>query len=191
MTFWGDSGGYGQDMPVSQLTITAATYQDESDALADYEAAKELYAEWNIAESYDAAVITKDEDGRVRIVRRHEQPVVHAGGAGLLIGLAVGAVVALFPAVTLGGGLLAGAVGGALIGAVTGHVVAGMSRTDLKDLGETLDENTSGLVIVASEDVSFRLDGSLSHCARQVVRHLNHDGDRLKKDIRRAMSAAV
>ncbi|MFI9561741.1 DUF1269 domain-containing protein [Nonomuraea endophytica] len=177
-------------MPVSQLTVIAATYQDESDAVADYAAAKELYSEWNIADSYDAAVLAKDEDGRVRIVRRHEQPAVHAGGAGLLIGLAVGAVVALFPAVTLGGGLLAGAVGGALIGAITGHVVAGMSRADLKDLGETLDDCTCGLVIVASEDVSLRLDGALSHCDGQVVRDLTHDSDRLKEDIERAMAEA-
>ena len=56
------------------------------------------------------------------------------------VGLATGLVIALFPAAAIGGGLLAGTTaGGAVLGAVAGHAAAGMSRDDLKELGEELD----------------------------------------------------
>ena len=36
------------------------------------------------------------------------------------------------------------AIGGAVLGAVAGHAAAGMSRKDLKELGEELDEGQAG-----------------------------------------------
>ncbi|GAB3665860.1 hypothetical protein GCM10027589_30690 [Actinocorallia lasiicapitis] len=178
-------------MAETPLTIIAATYDAESDAIADYDAAKELYSEWNIADSYDAAVIEKDPDGHVKILQRHEQPTLQAGGTGMFVGLALGAIAALFPAVGLGGGLLAGAAGGAIVGAITGHVVAGISRSDLKDLGKALNEGTWGMVIVASSDVSVRLDGALSHANHLVNRNLACDSKRLTQDVQQAISDAV
>jgi hypothetical protein len=66
------------------------------------------------------------------------------------VGLANGLVVALFPFAAVGGGLLAGTTaGGAILGAVAGHAAAGMSRNDLKDLGERLDAGQAGHVVVA------------------------------------------
>src|SRR5215207_4999839 len=56
--------------------------------------------------------------------------------------------VALFPFAAVGGGLLAGTTaGGAILGAVAGHAAAGMSRHDLKELGEHLDAGQAGLVV--------------------------------------------
>jgi uncharacterized membrane protein len=54
----------------------------------------------------------------------------------------------LFPAVAIGAGLVAGGAGGAGLGALAGHAAAGISRADLKDLGELLDEGQSGLLVV-------------------------------------------
>jgi hypothetical protein len=71
-----------------------------------------------VIDTYDAAVVTKDDSGKVRIVKKVEEPTRHGAVAGLVVGLAVGALVALFPAVAIGAGLAVGGATGATIGAV-------------------------------------------------------------------------
>ena len=82
--------------------------------------------------------------GKVKIVKKHE--TARPGSAGCSdggVGLATGLVIALFPAAAIGGGLLlATGGGGAVLGAVAGHAAAGMSRGDLKELGEQLDKGS-------------------------------------------------
>ena len=76
-------------------------------------------------------------------------------GAG--IGLATGLVVALFPFAAVGAGLLVGTTaGGAILGSLSRHAAAGMSRHDLKELGEHLDAGQAGLVVVAVSDMGAR-----------------------------------
>ena len=86
----------------------------------------------------------------------------------MVVGLAVGALAALFPAITLGAGLLAGSVIGASVGAIAGHVVGGMKRSDLKDLGELLDQGTSGLLVVAATDVEARVNAAITRAKKRV-----------------------
>lgn len=50
-------------------------------------------------DDFDAAVVAKDDEGKVGIVKNHEQPTRHGAVRGLGWGLAAGAVAALFPAV--------------------------------------------------------------------------------------------
>ena len=45
-----------------------------------------------------------------------------------------------------------------MIGFVAGHAAAGMSRRDLKEIGEHLDPGQAGLVVVAVSDSSFPAD---------------------------------
>ena len=91
----------------------------------------------------------KQDDGKVKIVNKHEQSTRKGGWKGAGWGLATGAVLALFPAAAIGGGLIAVTTGGgAAIGAIAGHVSKGMTRGDLKDLGERLDAD----VKAAEED---------------------------------------
>jgi hypothetical protein len=72
-------------------------------------------------DGYDAAVIERREDGKVKIVKKHETPTRVGGVLGGGVGLATGLVVALFPFAAVGGGLLAGTTaGGAILGAVAG-----------------------------------------------------------------------
>ena len=74
------------------------------------------------------------------------------------VGLATGLVIALFPAAAIGGGLLAATTtGGAVLGAVAGHAAGGMSRHDLKELGEQLDSGTVGLVVVGVSDMGAKI----------------------------------
>ena len=146
-------------MALDTFVVLAASYDSEDAAVADYDAVHDIYVESGLIDTYDAAVISRHDDGKVKIVKKHEQPTRQGAWGGLGIGLVGGALVALFPAVGIGAGLLWGGAGGAGLGALAGHVAAGMSRSDLKDLGELLDEGQSGLVVVAATDVEERVRG--------------------------------
>ena len=111
-------------MALDTFTLIASQYALEEDALEDYDAVRAAYEDLGIIDTYDAAVVTKGPDGKVRIVERIEEPTRHGAIAGLAVGLAVGALVALFPAVALGAGLAIGGASGAALGATAGHVVA-------------------------------------------------------------------
>jgi uncharacterized membrane protein len=165
------------------FTLIASQYALEEDALADYDAVREVYMELDIIDTYDAAVITKDSDGRVRIVKKVEEPTRQGAMGGLAVGLAVGALVALFPAVAIGAGLAIGGASGAVLGATAGHVAAGMSRSDLKDLGELLDTGTSGLVVVAATDVEARVEAAIQRGKDVAKKQVQLDADGLKADI--------
>jgi uncharacterized membrane protein len=100
----------------------------------------------------------------------------------------VGAAITLFPAagISLAIGLLEGAVGGTVIGAVAGHVSGGMKRSDLKDLGELLDDGTSGLVVVAATDLEAKVDAAITRAKKRATADLQADTDALKQEIERA-----
>jgi uncharacterized membrane protein len=53
---------------------------------------KALYHEIRTSHDFDAAVISRDEDGKVNVVKKHEQPTRHGAAHGPGWGLAVGAV---------------------------------------------------------------------------------------------------
>src|ERR687890_1362166 len=107
------------------MFMYAGEYDNVDDAKADLGALKELHRE-HIVGTFDAAVITKDGKGKVKIVDKTEKPTQHGGWAGLAVGAAVGVI---FPPSLLVSGL-AGAGAGALIGYLEG----GMSRSDLKEI---------------------------------------------------------
>ena len=50
------------------LFVLAAAYGDVDAAVADYEAVKALYREIETSHDFDAAVIAKDEGGKIRIL---------------------------------------------------------------------------------------------------------------------------
>lgn len=170
-------------MPMDTFLLIAAQYDSQDAAIADYDAVKDFYHESDLIDTFDAAVITKDADGKVRIVKRHEQPTRDAAKGGLGVGLAVGALVALFPAVGLGAGLLLGGAAGAGVGAVAGHAAAGLSRSDLKELGELLDAGQSGFLLVAASDLQDKLEKAIKRADKQVSKELRADPDAVSAEL--------
>jgi uncharacterized membrane protein len=121
--------------------------------------------------------------GRTRIVKKHETPTRVGGVLGGGVGLATGLVVALFPFAAVGGGLLAGTTaGGAILGAVAGHAAAGMSRNDLKELGEHLDAGQAGLVVVAVSDMGAKVERAMKGAAKIQQKQLQADAAELERD---------
>jgi len=164
------------------FTVFAASYDALGAAEADFQAVHEFYMVSGLLGTYDAAVITRDEAGKVTIVVKHEPPTQSAW-RGLGIGLAGGALVALFPAVSTGARPLLDAAGGAGLGALAGHVSAGLGRANLKELGEVLDHGRSGLVVVAAEDAADRVRHFIRHASQLTGKPLRADETAVAEDI--------
>ncbi len=168
------------------LYVIAAAYDDVDAAVADYEAVKALYREVKSSHDFDASVVAKDEEGKVHIVKKHEQPTRHGAAVGLGWGLATGVAAALFPPVAIG---IAGAgAGGATIGAVVGHATGGMSRGDLKDMGETLDAGQAGLIVVYETNLADQIAASIKAANRMVSRATDLAADQLAEDMKKAQA---
>jgi uncharacterized membrane protein len=76
------------------VLVLAAACDNVADAEADYEAVKALYYDVKTSHDFDAAVILRDEKGKVRVVKKHERPTRHGAAVGMGWGLAVGAACA-------------------------------------------------------------------------------------------------
>ena len=175
-------------MAVDTFLAYAGVYDDVADAEADYQLVKDLHTEAGLIDAYDAAVIERRSDGKTKIVKKHETPTRVGGVLGGGIGLATGLVVVLFPFAAVGGGLLAGtAAGGAILGAVAGHAAAGMSRHDLKELGEQLDAGQAGLVVVAVSDMGAKVEDAMQRAAKLERKQMEADSAQIEHD---AASAA-
>jgi uncharacterized membrane protein len=174
-------------MAFDTLIVLAGVYPDLPSAETDYDLVKELHTKEGLMDAYDAAVIHRREDGKVRITRKHETPTRVGGVLGGGAGLATGLVVALFPFAAVGGGLLAvSSAAGAILGAVAGHAAAGMSRDDLKELGESLDSGEAGLVVVGMMDLEARIEESMRHAEKVEKKRLQADVQDLERDAKNA-----
>jgi len=170
-------------MAIDTLMVYAGVYENVADAEADYQVVKELHTEAGLIDGYDAAVIERRADGKTKIVKKHETPTRVGGVLGGGVGLATGLVVALFPFAAVGGGLLAATTGGgALLGALAGHAAAGMSRGDLKELGETLDTGQAGLVVVAVSDMGAKVERAMKRAEKLQQKQLKADAAEIERD---------
>jgi uncharacterized membrane protein len=168
------------------LLVLAASYDDLAEAEADYEAVKALYHEVETSHDFDAAVVTRDENGKVEVVKKHEQPTRHGAAHGLGWGLAVGAACALFPAVGLLGGLAVGGGAGAAIGAVTGHMKGGMDDDDLKQLGDVLERGQAGLIVVYATNMADQIAANVKAVDKHISKEIDANADELARQLHEA-----
>ena len=157
--------------------ILVATYPDDRAAREDYQIVKEAHAR-GLVGSYDAALITKDKNGKVH-ENKDETSTRHGAWWGVAAGAAVGV---LFPPSIIG----AAAIGG-VIGGVSGHLAKGMSRTQAKELGDFIDPGEAGLVVVGESKVKPAIAKAVTHAEKQTAKELNVD----PKDVDRIMQKAV
>ena len=142
--------------------LLVGAYASVDDAQADYQVVKDLHAE-KVVGGFDAAVITKDEDGKVHVNK--DETATRRGAWG---GAGVGALVGLiFPPALIGS-----AVVGAAAGALGGHMAKSLPRSDLKDLGELLEAGEAGLVVLGDWRLEERIDELLSRAERREAKEL-------------------
>src|SRR5215204_1678105 len=159
----------------NQLLLYAGEYESVDEAKADLEALKELHREHFVG-TYDAAVVTKNAEGKVEVVDKIEKPTQHGGWAGLAVGAALGLI---FPPSVLVSGLVGA-------GAVIGHLRGGMSRSDLKEIGEMLEESESALIVVGEATIERGVDEAIKHAKRQMKKEVRADA----REIERAIDSA-
>jgi len=174
-------------MAVDTFIAYVGVYDNVSDADADYDLVKDLHTKAGLIDSYDAAVVERRAGGKVKITKKHETPTRVGGVLGGGIGLATGLVVALFPFAAIGGGLIAlTTASGAVLGAVAGHAAAGMSRHDLKELGEHLDAGQAGLVVVGVSDMGSKIEHAMKKAKKVEAKQLKADNAEIEADAKSA-----
>jgi uncharacterized membrane protein len=181
------NAGGGNDMSDPDfLYIMAASYDNVEDARADFAGVKALYDEIHVSHIFDAAVLTKDEKGKVKIDETYQAGAQHGAAIGLAGGLAVGLVAALFPPIGIGVALLAGGAGGAILGSLAGHYTTGIGRGELKELGDALDNGEAGLVVVYAANYAEQV-GKLIKTENNYVSQLtNEAADELTAELKAA-----
>ena len=174
-------------MAIDTFMVYVGVYPSVDAAEADYDLVKDLHTKAGLIDAYDAAVVERRANGKTAIVKKHETPTRVGGVLGGGVGLATGLVVALFPFAAIGGGLLAATTGGgALLGALAGHAAAGMSRHDLKELGEHLDAGQAGLVVVAVSDMGAKVERAMRRAEKVAARPLKADPAEIEQDAKTA-----
>jgi uncharacterized membrane protein len=155
--------------------LYAAVYDDIADAEADYEAVFDLHAAGAIG-TFDSAVIEKGE-GKVH-VHKTEKPTQHGAWTGIAVGAVAGI---LFPPSIIGGALVGGTAGG-----VIGHLWRGMSRSDLKDLGEGLDEGAAALIVVGESKIGEQIEKAATRARRVIEKEIDAEAAELKRELEAA-----
>jgi uncharacterized membrane protein len=157
--------------------VYVATYPDAATAREDYEVVKDLHA-GGLVGSYDAAVVTKDDKGRI-----HENKDETATRHGAWWGVAAGAVVGLiFPPSVLG----AAAVGG-VIGGISGHLSKGMSRSRAKELGDFIAPGEAGLIVVGEGKVEEAIEKAVTRAERETTERLDVEPQKIDKTLEGAI----
>ncbi|MBS1883807.1 MAG: DUF1269 domain-containing protein [Actinobacteria bacterium] len=159
--------------------LYAAIYDEIADAEADFEAVSDLHAAGLIG-TFDAAVIEK-QDGDVH-VHKVEKPTQHGAWTGIAVGAVVGI---LFPPSIIGSAIVGGAAGG-----VIGHLWRGLSRSDLKDLGEELDEGAAALVVVGESRIGEQIEKAVTRSRKVIEKEIDAEAEALKQELREAEKAA-
>ena len=161
-------------MSDNPMFLYAGEYDSVGEAKADLEDLKELHRE-DVVGTYDAAVVTKNEEGKVKIVDKIEKPTQHGGWAGLAVGAAIGLI---FPPSVLVSGLV-----GAGAGALIGHLEGGMSRSDLKEIGEVLDESEAALIVVGEATIERAVEEATRRAKKELKKEVRADAREMERAI--------
>ena len=160
------------------LFVFIGTYPTIEAAEADYEVVRELHG-MDAVGTYDAAIVTKDTERKVHVTKV-ETAARHAGWGGAVAGALVGL---LFPPAILGTALV-----GAAIGVASGHLWKGMSRSDVKELGEIIDAGEVALVVVGANRLEQTLDTRGFGAEKHVVKNVEVNGDELDEALRETIA---
>ena len=163
------------------IFVYAATYSSTDDAWSDFEVLLELHAE-KLVGTYDVAVINKDEEGKVH-VHKHAK----ASQQGAWGGTAVGALCRVLFAPSVRGAATIGVV----VGGLGEHFREGLSRADLKELGEAIQAGEASLVLIGNSRVKEQLDKPLARAETSIEKEVDADGKDFERDLEEAEEQLV
>jgi uncharacterized membrane protein len=122
-------------------------------------------------------VIRKDPDGKVHVTKT-EKPTQHGAWTGAAVGALVGMI---FPPAVLGSAIVGAGAGG-----LTGHLAKGISRGDLKDLGEELEAGSAAVIVLGESKLEEQLEKALARANKVIEQEVDADADELEREIEAA-----
>jgi uncharacterized membrane protein len=138
------------------------TYPDKESARLDYDVVKDLHLVGAVG-TYDAAVVTKSESGKIH-VNKDETTTRHLAWGGIAVGALVGI---LFPPSIIATAAVGGAVGG-----VSGHLWKGMSRSDVKELGDLIDNGEAALIVIGESTLRDAIEKAELRAQKHIAKEL-------------------
>ena len=178
--------------PSKIVVFVAGAYRDVSSAKRDYRATKDYHYETNEMGSFDAAVLGRQDTGKMKIFRKYEEPTLHGELTGPGWGLATGLAIALFPSAAVGTNLLVGAPGAhGGISTFAGHVASGLGRENLLALGLLFDSADAGLISATTEEMLPTALTAMQATDTTRISVADIDMEDLESDIRGAYVEAI
>ena len=82
------------------------------------------------------------------------------------------------------------AAGGAGLGAWIGHVARGLSRRDVRELGETLGEGRTALIVIGVNKDADRVQKAVARASRHTTKRIEGDHEEAEHDAMATMVVA-
>ena len=92
-------------------------------------------------------------------------------GVGALVGL-------IFPPAVLGAAIIGAGAGG-----LTGHLAKGISRGDLKEIGEELEAGSAAVIVLGESRIEEQLEKALTRANKMIEKQVDADADELEREI--------
>jgi uncharacterized membrane protein len=83
-------------------------------------------------------------------------------------------------------GIIASGVIGGVTGGLIGHFWRGMSRADVKELGELIDEGQAALVVVGESKFEEHLDRAFTRAQRRMEKRIKAVSEAVEKELHAA-----
>ena len=79
--------------------------------------------------------------------------------------------------------ILGSAIVGAGAGGLVGHLSRGISRGDLKELGEELDAGTAAVIVLGESKIEEQLEKAMTRANKLIEKQVDADADELEREI--------
>lgn len=163
--------------------VFAASYRSPDLAEADYWDIQEVHRQLRLLDYYDLALTQRPLEGRIRVRMRHEYALGVEPSDG--IGLATALVLGAFPTAVLnGGGGLGLTTIAAMLGAMTGHATMGVTDSGFRAIGDLIEADEAGLVLVCGADAERHLELGIVRADKVLRRETVVDHEGLKRALR-------
>ncbi len=147
------------DVPVQ---VIVAAFQDEKTANNALKALKQASRE-GLVKIENAAVLRKDEKGKLHIKETHDM----GGGKGAALGGVAGATVGLIAGAALAAPVAVGALVGGLVAKLRD---TGFSNKRLESFGEDLQPGTSAIIAVVEHTWVAQVEQALAEAQADVIK---------------------
>jgi uncharacterized membrane protein len=150
----------------------AGSYGDMADARADFEAVSRAHHAQTVGK-FQAAIFTKQPDGRVKVVNTTSTTRTTGAKWGTAVGALVGV---LFPP-----SLVVDLVAGGTLGALSGNLMKGWGADEIKRFAAALVEGEVGVVVIAEALASEGPPELLANANRRETQQFDSLRDQLTK----------